>query len=59
MILEESDIILDKDKGDNVNKELAENGADNIEIEDVGLWTFSGKLVNRLICVRMIENVYK
>ena len=44
-------VLRDVDERDNVDGELAEDGANNVEVEDVVLGTFFGEAFDRLIVV--------
>lgn len=46
--LDTLNVIGEVDEGDNVDGELAENGTDDVWIEDVGLGTFFGEAFDRL-----------
>jgi hypothetical protein len=42
------DIIGHIDESNNVNSELTKDGTNDVRVEDVWLWPFFGKLLNRL-----------
>ena len=42
-------IIGEVDEGDDVDGELAKNGADNVRVEDIGLWSFFGETFDGLL----------
>ena len=42
------DVVGDVNQGGDVDGELAENGRDDVPIPDVVLWSFFGKLFDRL-----------
>ena len=46
--LDARDVAGDVDKGGDVDGELAQDGAHDVEIEDFGLWAFFGEGFDRL-----------
>lgn len=41
--LDALDVLRDVDQGDDVDRELAEDGADDVDVEDVVLWALFGE----------------